>query len=113
MRVIIAGSRTITDYSIIEKAVLLSGFDITTVISGTARGVDQLGEEYAQCHNIPIEQYFANWDLYGKSAGYKRNELMATKADGAIVIIKDHSKGSTHMVNIMKAAKKLCFSLEI
>ena len=47
MKVIIAGSRDITDYSLVCRAISESKFDITEVISGTARGVDTLGEKWA------------------------------------------------------------------
>lgn len=41
MKVIIAGSRTIEDGSLIEQAVQESGFAITEVVSGCAPGVDR------------------------------------------------------------------------
>ena len=44
MKVIIAGSRGITDGRLVSAAVAASGFDITEVVSGTCHGVDQLGE---------------------------------------------------------------------
>lgn len=46
MRTIIAGSRSITDYALIQKAVSESGFEITEVVSGGAIGVDRLGERW-------------------------------------------------------------------
>jgi len=51
VRTIIAGSRSITNPCLIETAVKESGLAITVVISGGARGVDQLGEKYAREHN--------------------------------------------------------------
>lgn len=44
MKTIIAGSRSITNYDQILEAISLSNIIITTVISGTANGVDKLGE---------------------------------------------------------------------
>lgn len=44
MRTIIAGSRGIWDYKLIDQAVIESKFDMSVVISGTANGVDKLGE---------------------------------------------------------------------
>ena len=102
MKTIIAGSRGITDIRTVNIAVNESGIDITTVVSGTARGVDRLGEEWADKHNIPVDQYPAEWDLYGKSAGYRRNELMAVKADALIAIWDGESRGTMHMINIAK-----------
>jgi len=102
MRTIIAGSRNIIDYSILIKAVNSLSWNITSVVSGTARGVDHLGELYAEKKGIGLELYPADWDKYGKSAGYKRNELMADNAEALLAIWDGQSKGTKHMIDIAK-----------
>ncbi len=102
LRTIIAGSRTITNYHHVEKAIALSGFKPTEIVSGTARGVDQLGEIWAKNNNIPVAQYPADWDRYGKSAGYRRNEVMAKNADALIAVWDGSSKGTVHMIELAK-----------
>jgi hypothetical protein len=97
MKTIIAGSRTIIDYDIVEKAILDSGFNITQVISGMAKGVDTLGELWAIKNNKRIIQCPADWNKNGKMAGYMRNIEMANIADALIVIIENNSRGSSHM----------------
>lgn len=55
MKTIIAGSRDITDYPRFEQymqRVLDSGWTITEVVSGTCRGVDQMGERWAGCYGF-------------------------------------------------------------
>lgn len=99
MRVIIAGSRSCTDIQQIEVAVAASGFKPSLIISGCARGVDRLGETWASNHGIPIEKYPANWDAYGKSAGYRRNAVMASNADVLIAVWDGHSPGTRHMID--------------
>jgi len=113
--VIIAGSRGITDYSIIEAAVIQSGFEITRVVSGTARGVDQLGEKYAQLHNFPVDKYPADWNTHGKRAGYLRNKQMADNADALIAIWDGVSKGTKHMIEIAagKGLRVYCYNTSI
>lgn len=106
MKVIIAGSRGITDGSIIEKAIIASGFEITEVVSGTARGVDQLGETWATMAGKKIAKFPADWDTHGKSAGYKRNQQMAEYADALIAIWDGESRGTKHMIDIMKKTGK-------
>lgn len=101
MRTIIAGSRTFASYSYL--AGVCDNHDISVVLSGTARGADQLGERWAQAMEIPIERYPAQWDLHGKSAGYKRNELMASKAEQLIAFWDGNSRGTKHMVDIAAA----------
>ena len=100
MKTIIAGSRNITDYNIVVEAVYASKFDITGIVSGRARGVDQLGEQYAKEHNLKIHEFPADWDKFGKSAGYIRNKEMAKYADVLIAIWDGKSKGTKHMIDL-------------
>jgi len=98
MRTIIAGSRSITDYATIESAVAESGFQITEVISGGARGVDALGEEWAMRHQVPFRRFPADWDAHGKSAGMIRNREMAEIAEALVLCWDGLSKGSKNML---------------
>ena len=112
MKVIIAGSRDIVDYDIVEKAVNLSNFKIDEVVCGGARGVDFLGQQWALNNKVPVSSFIAEWVQYGKAAGHIRNGKMANYADAAIVIIKNRSKGSLNMIENAKKRKLLLFVLE-
>jgi len=107
MRLIIAGGRDFTDIKLMTAKldVLLSKTDDDpiTIISGTARGADQTGEVYARIRNLAVEHYPAQWDKYGKSAGYKRNALMADTATHCVVFWDGQSKGSKHMIDLAQA----------
>lgn len=100
VRVIIAGSRgfTLEDYDTVENTCLMSGYWFSTVLSGTAEGVDMLGEEFARRAELPVERYPADWKQYGKRAGFLRNKLMASKADALIAIWDGKSRGTEHMI---------------
>ena len=102
MRTIIAGSRNFTDYERFKSIINFCEYtkDITEVVSGGAKGVDALGEKWAAENNIPVKIFKANWDEFGKSAGYKRNLEMADYAEALIAIRLNNSKGTTHMINI-------------
>ncbi len=106
MRTIIAGSRSITDYQAVLKAVDAAGLlmDIipTVVLSGCARGVDKLGEQVAYSAGWKVELYPADWESYGKRAGYVRNKEMADNAD-ALIAVWDGSPGTGHMIDIARA----------
>ncbi|MFA5195962.1 MAG: SLOG family protein [Bacteroidales bacterium] len=102
MKIIIAGSREINEFILVQLAVAGSGFDITEVVSGTAKGVDKLGELWAFENDIPVKRFPADWKKYGKSAGYKRNEQMAEYADALIAIWDGKSPGTGHMISIAK-----------
>lgn len=104
MKVIIAGGRTFNDYEMLcqkcDRA-LHKQKDIE-IVSGTANGADKLGEKYANERNYKLTQFPADWDKYGKSAGYKRNEEMAKYADALIAFWDKNSKGTKHMIDLAK-----------
>lgn len=102
MRTIIAGSRGIINYDTVLNVVINSGFVITQVLSGTARGVDTIGEEIAEEFGIPLVLYPADWGKYGKSAGHIRNEQMAKNAEALIAVYDGVSPGTKSMINIAK-----------
>ena len=77
---------------------------ISTIISGHARGADQLAEKYANEKNIPLEIYPAQWDVYGKSAGVIRNQEMLDEGQPDLVVAFPGGKGTAHMVKIAKKA---------
>jgi hypothetical protein len=102
MKTIIAGSRGIDDLTIVNDAVQCSGFTITEVVSGTARGVDRLGEEWANINEKPIKRFPAKWDTHGKSAGVIRNVEMARYAEALIAIWDGESRGTKHMIDVAR-----------
>ncbi len=103
MRTIIAGSRGCTNKLELLQAVHDCGWSITEVISGTASGADQMGEWWANRNSVPCRKMPADWNKYGKSAGYKRNVEMANVADALIAIWDGKSPGTRHMINIAKS----------
>ena len=102
MRTIIAGSRGVTSPDAVEAAVFGASFPVSVVLSGTARGVDRLGEDWARANGVPVERYPAGWNTYGKSAGYRRNEEMASRAEALIAIWDGESPGTKHMIDIAR-----------
>jgi len=106
LRVIIAGSRDITDPRVVEAAIQASGFRITEVINGTARGVDTLDDEWARRKGKTLSRFPADWKRHGQAAGPIRNEEMARYAasdvtiPGALIAIWDgESPGTKNMID--------------
>lgn len=99
MKTIIAGSRGITNYRTVVEAVEASGFVITEVVSGGARGVDQLGERYAILNHVELTTMPAEWNTYGRSAGQRRNIQMADYAEALIAVWDGESRGTKHMID--------------
>jgi hypothetical protein len=107
MKLIVAGSREFGNYQLLTKHLdeINSKYGITEIVSGTAKGADSLGELYAKIHNIPIKRFPADWNKYGRSAGYIRNKDMAHYADACICFWVNKSKGTGHMINLAKEYK--------
>jgi hypothetical protein len=107
-KVIVAGSRTATGpsiYSLLERKLdsILRNKSVThdiVIVSGTARGADLLGEQYAKSRSFQVERYPADWTTFGKRAGYLRNEEMAMNADALVALWDGDSRGTQHMINL-------------
>ena len=98
MNIIIAGSRDFTDYETLCKIIKAAKLPIiSSVICGVAKGADLLGKRFAEENNIPIKEFPADWDTFGKSAGYRRNVDMANYADACFLFWDGESKGTEHM----------------
>lgn len=107
-KVIIAGTRDFSDYGLLREkcdAILSNKRDDSNIIivSGTARGADRLGEQYARERGYRIERYPADWDRDGNSAGPIRNAKMADNAHALIAFWDGQSRGTKHMIDIAKA----------
>jgi hypothetical protein len=104
VKLIIAGGRDFTDRAVLEaianKATSISG--VSEVVYGGARGADACGAFWARDHDIPVVSFPAEWDKYGKSAGYRRNVDMAIYADALLAFWDGESKGTKHMIDIAK-----------
>ena len=104
-RVIIAGGRDFADYCLLEETVdyLLQNINQPiAIVCGKARGADTLGEQYAIKRGYPVYYYPAQWDKYGKIAGYLRNREMAQNADALIAFWDKKSKGTKNMIELAK-----------
>lgn len=108
MNIIIAGSRDFENYQVMHDVLypLFDRFGLlipgeTTIVSGTAKGADRLGERFAKDNELNCIKMPADWDRFGKGAGYRRNAEMAEIAD-IVICFTNGSKGTQHMINIAK-----------
>lgn len=106
MKVIVAGSRDIVDRGAVGRAILSCPFEITEIVSGTARGVDSIAENIAATKGYPTKLFPADWDKYGKPAGAIRNKEMADYADALIAVWDGQSRGTKNMIETMNKANK-------
>lgn len=109
-KVIVAGGRDFNDYNLLKTKLdrILCNKRNThqiCILSGKATGADSLGERYAHENGFQVLSFPANWNLYGRQAGVKRNAEMANEANALIAFWDGESHGTKHMIEI--ATKKV------
>jgi len=103
MKTIIAGSRTFDDYQLLSDTMTRLEWEPSEIVSGGARGADTLGEKWAAVHHIPLTVFPAAWDLWGRSAGYVRNQQMADyvgRSGGLVAFWDGSSRGTMNMIKL-------------
>jgi hypothetical protein len=105
MNIAVVGSRDLVDYKIVED-VLFSTVNPEgdVIVSGGAKGADQLAEHFANENSIPKIIHRPNYDEYGKAAPFVRNQLIVDDADYMVAFWDGVSKGTKDSID--KAKKK-------
>lgn len=110
-KLIVAGGRDFNDAALLER-VLIAMADVEladkaiSIVSGMARGADALGYAFAKANGITCYEFHANWNKYGKRAGFVRNEEMGNAADGLLAFHDGVSKGTAGMIQYMRKLNK-------
>lgn len=102
MKLLIAGSRGITDFDLAEHV----PSNATVIISGGAKGIDTLAEKYADERGLDKIIIKPNYNKYGRGAPLKRNEEMVELADEVLVIWDGVSKGTKYTADFAKKKNK-------
>jgi len=127
---IIAGSRSVKDFDLVVRAIQTAPFykDITEVVCGDAKGVDEMGALWATHLNIPVKHFPADWNnlkakgavvktgAYGKynaHAGHDRNTKMVEYADSIIAIVEGERSDIDYLVEDMQRRGKLVYVWEV
>jgi hypothetical protein len=119
MTILVTGSRSLTDQRLIDQACDtfifesgkrgLSGFNCLK--HGAAAGVDTLAAKWAKRHGIEPVPFPAKWHIYGKSAGFKRNQEMIDSGFDVMLAIRcfGKSNGTDHCIQQAKLTGKPIF----
>lgn len=104
MKVIIAGSRGITDYHILKEAWGQFKYrdEVSEIVCGEAPGIDTLGRRLGEELDIYIASFPAQWDTprgFDRGAGRKRNAKMGEYADALLAVWDFESVGTKHMID--------------
>jgi hypothetical protein len=104
MRIAIVGSR---DFARLDAVVnYVNNLPVSTVIiSGGAIGVDRTAETAARDRGMEVKTYLPDWDSYGKSAGFIRNQLIVDDCDVVVAFWNGKSRGTA---DTLKRAQKAC-----
>ena len=78
----------------------------TLVVSGGARGVDAWAAAAATRHGLQVKVYPADWERYGKSAGYRRNASIISAADRVVAFWTGTSPGTAHSIRLARQQGK-------
>ena len=115
-RVLVTGSREFTDYATVcmEIGGVLRHLIATVrpvpkivVVHGAARGADELADRAARAFGMATEPHPADWDAFGKGAGYRRNaEMVKAGADVCLAFFQQGAanRGTSHCVRLAEAA---------
>lgn len=99
---LVCGGRDINDYEVVDTVLDRIAARIgrpASLIHGDARGVDRIAGAWGAglgCMVIPVP---AQWDKYGKQAGYLRNETMADMRPDRVIAFPG-GRGTMSMVKI-------------
>lgn len=109
---LVCGSRGIIDYEMFASKVdhLLSEVYQWRIhiITGDAKGVDEMARRYAEERGYELHTFYAMWNEYGRSAGMKRNVSMFKflmenfQHPGCFAMWDGQSRGTEHSINLAK-----------
>jgi SLOG family YspA-like protein len=108
MKLAIVGSRSFTDYNFLETNILekYNLKDIDEIVSGGAKGTDNLAESFAKVHNLKLTVFYPDWLKHGKYAGPLRNKQIVEYADEVIAFWDGSSPGTKSTINLTKQMNK-------
>lgn len=121
MRILITGSRDWDNFKSVKFRIVEAikewvddhpGIDtsgplnwVTIVHGGCLTGADRIADMFWRSLGYEPEVYEAQWNKFGRSAGFKRNRLMVNKgADVCLAFLKDNSNGTVDCRNQAKKA---------
>ena len=116
MQLAIIGSRNFTNYAQLRDVINqyfvshqdagYPKFTFDTIISGGAKGADDMGAKFAKINNIGLREYIPDWDKHGKSAGFIRNRNIINDSDFILAFWDGISKGTANSLSLAKKQKK-------
>lgn len=115
-KLIVAGGRDFKDMDLFLKTMQqveqeLAEYSVS-LVSGMAKGADLMGYQFAKEYGITCYEFPADWNRYGKAAGFRRNQEMADFSDGLVAFWDGKSRGTKHMIETMEDQGKPVYIVE-
>lgn len=103
--VLISGSLSFDDYDLLCATLdrLLTSKENVVIVSGGAKGAEQLGERYAQEHGLSLKQILADWEKHGRGAKVIRAAQLIEAADCAVFLWDGKSKAVAELIEKAEA----------
>lgn len=101
MKIAIVGSRNFSNLALVRAFVQELPRD-TEIVSGGGRGVDTVAVEEATALGMPTKVFPAEWEKYGKAAGFRRNIDIVSYADEVVAFWNGESRGTKHAMELAR-----------
>jgi len=104
MKILVCGGRDFTDWEFFHDKMYWILFEIgdgakdTTIITGAAKGADNLGIRFSHEYGTKLESYPADWTSHGKAAGPIRNQQMLDDGKPDLVVAFPGGVGTADMI---------------
>ncbi len=107
MKLAVIGSRSFSDKQLLFS--ILSGINnIELIISGGAKGADQMAEEFAKQHNIDTLIFKPDYNQFGRGAPLIRNKHIVNSSELIVAFWDGKSRGTKNALeHTQKSGKKI------
>ena len=104
MRILVCGGRNFKDRDYIYSVLDSYKDHVTEMCQGYADGADRIALMWANVNKVTCRSYPADWETYGKSAGYIRNRNMLKLFKPDLVIAFPGGSGTEDMMMAARGA---------
>ena len=115
MNLAIVGNRFINDeeyndFEFVEqetnRIINEHNLEVTHILSGGAKGADNLARVYAVAYGIPTVLFRPQYEIYGKKATFLRNTIIVEESDFVIAFWDGNSNGTRDTIHKAYALNK-------
>lgn len=104
MKIAVIGSRGFDNYELLSQE--LDKLQISCIVSGGAKGADQLAARYAKEKGIELVEHLPDYTRYGRRAPLVRNELIIRDSGQVVAFWDKKSTGTAHSISLARRQGK-------